>query len=217
MQTIWDGQPTGEAVERYLDQFDVLVRSNQAVSILEKVQAFKEETMDKQVSSRKPFGLPSNYVGHKTAQGLEKPLLLYANQEKIWAEESEIQIHKEWIPLWKVLMTRAQGTSAAVETKFLSKPILAEPGSACTETYLVAGYFQSEDEAASLASYLSTRFVRFLVSLRKSTQDAPRHVYSFVPLQSWDRIWTDEDLYSKYGLSTEEITHIESIVRPMEN
>ena len=38
-------------------------------------------------------------------------------------------------------MTRCPRTSAAVETKFLSKPIIAGPGTACTESYLVAGHF----------------------------------------------------------------------------
>lgn len=114
-------------------------------------------------------------------------------------------------------MTRVQGTSAAIETMFLSRPILAEPGSACTETYLIAGHFDSEEEAKSLSSYLKTQFARFLVSLRKSTQDAPRHVYSFMPIQTWDRIWTDEELFAKYELSEEEIAHIQSVVRPMED
>ena len=113
---------------------------------------------------------------------------------------------------WKVLMTRVQGTSAAVETKFLSKPIIAGPGTACTETYLVAGRFGSETEAATYAAYLRTRFVRFLVSLRKSTQDAAKGVYSFVPDLPLDREWTDAALYERYGLTDGEIAFLESQV-----
>lgn len=109
-------------------------------------------------------------------------------------------------------MTRVQGTSAAIETKFLSKPIVAEPGTACTESYLVAGHFDSEVEARHYASYLRTRFVRFLVSLRKSTQDAARGVYAFVPDLPLDQEWTDAKLYRRYGLSPEEIAFIESQV-----
>lgn len=217
VQTIWDGKPTGEPVKRYLDQFDVLVRSNQAVSILEKVRALGEPTMELQVSSRKPFGLPTNFKGQDSAQSLNNPLKLYANQKLLWTERDLIDVNSDWIDRWKVLMTRVQGTSAAIETMFLSRPILAEPGSACTETYLIAGHFDSEEEAKSLSSYLKTQFARFLVSLRKSTQDAPRHVYSFMPIQTWDRIWTDEELFAKYELSEEEIAHIQSVVRPMED
>jgi len=114
--------------------------------------------------------------------------------------------------MWKVLMTRVQGTSAAVETKFLSKPIVAEPGTACTESYLVAGTFGSETEATNYASYLSTRFVRFLVSLRKSTQDAPKHVYAFVPDLPLEQDWTDAKLFERYGLTEDEVAFIESQV-----
>ena len=113
---------------------------------------------------------------------------------------------------WKVLMTAVQGTSAAIETKFLSKPIIAGPGTACTETYLVAGHFDSEVEAANCAHYLRTRFVRFLVSLRKATQHATRDVYSFVPDLPLDREWTDAKLYKRYGLAKTEIAFIESQV-----
>ena len=109
-------------------------------------------------------------------------------------------------------MTRVQGTSAAVETKFLSKPIIAEPGTACTESYIVAGGFDSEAEAQSLASCLRTRFARFLVSLRKPTQDAARGVYGFIPELPLDREWTDAKLYRRYGLTKDEIAFIESQV-----
>lgn len=217
IQTVWDGQPTGPAVERYLDEFDVLVRRNEAVPILKKVLAQCEESIEGQISSRKPFGFATNYKGESRVSRLNDPIKLFANQEVRFTERAEVQVNSEWVDRWKVLMTRVQGTSAAVETMFLSRPIIAEPGTACTETYIVAGSFDSREEAESLASYLRTRFVRFLVSLRKSTQDAPRHVYSFVPQQSWDREWTDEELYAKYGLTGEEIAFIESIVRPMED
>jgi flotillin len=69
-------------------------------------------------------------------------------------ERIAIATNQDWIDSWKVLMTKAQGTSAAVETKFLTKPIIAPPGSACTETYLVAGRFNNETEAnAKKAAY----------------------------------------------------------------
>lgn len=113
-------------------------------------------------------------------------------------------------------MTAVQGTSAAVETKFLSNPIIAEPGEACTETYVVAGRFENERSARRYAAYLRTRFARFLVSLRKYTQHANRSVYAFVPDIPLSRDWTDEKLYERYGLTKDEIAFIESIVRPMD-
>lgn len=212
VQSIWDGEPTGPPVARHLDAYDILVRRNEAVPILEKVRAKNEPTLDARVSSRKPFGFATNFKGKPSPSGLPTPVRLFANQRIAWIARDDIQTNPEWIDRWKVLMTRVQGTSAAVETKFLSKPIIAEPGTACTETYLVAGHFDTEYEAVNYARYLRTRFVRFLVSLRKPSQDAARRVYAFVPDLPLNQEWTDAKLYARYGLNEEEIAFIESQV-----
>jgi site-specific DNA-methyltransferase (adenine-specific) len=188
------------------------VRRNEAVPILEKVRAKGEPTLELRVSSQKPFGLRTFFHGKPDTRGLKNPIKLFGSQRISYVDRSEIPTNSDWIDKWKVLMTRVQGTSAAIETKFLSKPIIAEPGTACTETYLVAGVFDTEAEAENYAVYLRTRFVRFLVSLRKSTQDAPRHVYAFVPDLPISKKWTDAKLYRRYGLTKDEITFIESQV-----
>lgn len=212
IQTIWDGQPTGPDVLRHLDAYDVLVRRNEAIPILEKVKARGESTLLERVSSRKPFGLATNFKGKASGGRMAQPVMLYANQHTSYIERNSIPTNVEWVDKWKVLMTRVQGTSAAIETKFLGKPLIAGPGTACTETYLVAGTFETEREATNYASYLRTRFVRFLVSLRKSTQDAAKGVYAFVPNLSVNESWTDSKLYERYGLSSNEIAFVESQV-----
>ncbi len=63
---------------------------------------------------------------------------------------------------------------------------------------------------------MKTRFFRYLVSVKKKTQDASRDVYQFVPLQDFSRAWTDEELYRKYALSPTEVAFIESMIRPMD-
>ena len=217
IQTMWDGVPLGPPVSRYLDQFDIFVRRNEAVSILEKVRAKSEPTLDRRVSSQKPFGLATNHNGKATPRGMGSPVKIWANQKTAWVERAEVKVNASWIDDWKVLMTRIQGTSAAVETKFLSRPIIAEPGTACTETYIVAGHFNNEAEARALAQYLRTRFLRFLVSLRKPTQDALKGVYGFVPDLPLSEEWTDAKLYARYELTTEEIAFVESQVAPHED
>lgn len=221
VQTMWDGKPLGPPMKRRLDAYDVLVRRNEAISILDKVRAYRingkpEATLDRRVSSMKPFGLRTYFHGEGSPKGLKHPVKLYGSQRISWVKRSDIQQNQEWIDEWKVLMARVQGTSSAVETMFLSRPIIAGPGEACTETYLVAGRFKSERQAKWYAAYLRTRFVRFLVSLRKSTQDAAKHVYAFVPDVPLKCDWSDEKLYKRYGLNKDEIAFIESMVRPIE-
>jgi site-specific DNA-methyltransferase (adenine-specific) len=62
-----------------------------------------------------------------------------------------------------------------------------------------------------------TRFVRFLVSLRKPSQDALRPVYAFVPDLPPNQEWTDAKLYKRYGLAKDEIAFIESQVAEHDN
>ena len=220
VQTMWDGKALGPAVERYLDAYDVLVRRNEAVAILDKVKAYRvngqpEPTLDKRVSSAKPFGLRTYFHGVDSKEGMKNPVKLFGSQKISWIEREHIPQNATWVDEWKVLMTAVQGTSAAVERMFLSNPIVAGPGTACTETYLVAGRFDSEEAAERYANYLRTRFVRFLVSLRKSTQHATRDVYAFVPDLPMDQEWTDEKLYERYGLTPEERAFIEETVDEM--
>lgn len=212
VQTMWDNKPFGQPVLRELGDYDVLVRRNEAVSILNKVLARGEPTLDRRVSSQKPFGLRTFFHGKPSGDGLLDPVELFGSQRISWVERGEIPQNTDWIKKWKVLMTRVQGTSAAVETKFLSRPIVAGPDTACTESYLVAGRFEDEETARRYAAYLRTRFLRFMVSIRKSTQDAPKHVYRFVPDLPLDRVWTDEMLYARYGLTADEIAFVESQV-----
>lgn len=220
VQTMWDGEPLGPSASRSLDTYDVLIRRNEAVSVLDKVQEYRvvrepEATLDQRVSSRKPFAFPTDFHGVRSGHALDDPVKLHGSQRISWIERSDIQHNDQWVDRWKVLMTAVQGTSAAVETMFLSKPIIAGPSEACSETYLVAGHFDSEDEAKNFASYLRTRTVRFLVSLRKPTQHATRGVYAFVPDVPFDREWTDEALYERYGITAEEQAFIEATVNEM--
>lgn len=221
VQTMWDGAPLGPPMERRLNTYDVLVRRNEAVSILDKVRAYRvngqsEPTLDARVSPNKPFGLRTFFHGFNSAKGLKNPVKLYGSQRISWVAHDSIKQNSDWIDDWKVLMTAVQGTSAAVETKFLSNPIIAGPGEVCTETYVVAGRFDTEAAARRYATYLRTRFVRFLVSLRKATQHANRNVYAFVPDIPLNREWTDAKLFDRYGLTGDEIAFIESTVHPMD-
>ena len=206
----------GERVVRHLDDYDVLVRRNEAVRILEKVAGFRvngepEPSLGNQVSARKPFGL-TNERGKATPTGVKDPVLVYGNQQTSYIPRTAITNNGDWVNEWKVLLVKAHGTSGRDDVTILGEPVVAAPGSACTETYLVIGVCKSEAEARNLAAYMRTRFVRFLVSLRKITQNITRDSYKFVPLLPMGRIWTDADLYERYGITREQETFIDSLI-----
>ncbi|MEQ9103106.1 MAG: Eco57I restriction-modification methylase domain-containing protein [Rhodothermales bacterium] len=206
----------GEPVVRSLDAYDVLVRRNEAVRILDKVTSYRvngepEPSLGDQVSARKPFGL-TNQTGRQSPTGLKDPVLVYGNQQSSYLERSTITNNIEWIDRWKVLLVKAHGTSGRDDVTILGEPVVAAPGSACTETYLVIGVCESEQEAHHLAGYMRTRFVRFLVSLRKITQNITRDSYRFVPNLAMDTGWTDEQLFARYGITPDQVAFIESLI-----
>ena len=94
--------------------------------------------------------------------------------------------------------------------------MIGEPNSCCSETYIVIGPFKDKQTTENVKRYIATRFFRFMVFLKKITQDATSRVYELVPMQDFSKAWTDAELYAKYGLTDEEIAFIESMVKPME-
>jgi site-specific DNA-methyltransferase (adenine-specific) len=214
--TMIGNEVVGEPVVRKLDAYDVLVRRNEAVRILEKIAQYRvnglaEPCLGDQVSARKPFGL-TNQRGKATTTGIKNPVLVYGNQHTSYLERSAITSNLGWVDQWKVLLVKAHGTSGRDDVTILGEPVVAAPGTACTETYLVIGVCTSEAEARHLAAYMRTRFVRFLVSLRKITQNITRDSYRFVPQLPMNRSWTDKDLYERYGITLDQIAFIESLI-----
>ena len=100
--------------------------------------------------------------------------------------------------------------------QIINTPILENEPSCCTETYIVVGTFENKEKDKNVMTYMKTKFFRFMVLLHKNTQDATKIVYKFVPMQDFSKPWTDEELYAKYNLTQEEISFIESMIRPME-
>jgi site-specific DNA-methyltransferase (adenine-specific) len=126
----------------------------------------------------------------------------------------EVTKSADRIDTWKVLVPQAFNGGDAVPHQILGKPLIAPSPSVCTQSFL---FFNvgSLKAAKSLQSYYTTRFFRFLVSVRKITQHATHSTYVWVPMQTWDRTWTDEDLFAKYGITRKERAFIESQVREM--
>ena len=207
---------------------DVFIRFNEGMSILKKVIAVESgetnslslpesKRFDQLVSSRKPFGLDTKFKGKSTMSSGD--LLVYRNGGTGYTARNSISTGTDLIDTWKVYVGRAAPGTGNRDTyphKILSTPFIGEPGSISSETYLCIGPFGSQAEAESVLSYLSCRLTRLLILLHKPSQDTSRKVYTFVPTQEWNRTWTDEDLYAKYGITESEIAFIEKVVRPMD-
>lgn len=209
------GNRFGATKSRFLDDYDVFVRFNEGVDILEKVVAKNEKTMDGAVSSLVPFGIRAKFRDYVAAD-FEGAVALHVMGRKIeWIDSSSVTNNSDWIDKHKTLLHAAYGEDHEGPFAVIASPIVAEPKSACTETYLVIGTFDDASGARNLAAYLRTKFVRFLVWLRMNTQHVSKDRFAFVPALEMTTEWTDQLLYERYGLNEDEIAFIESQIKEM--
>ena len=216
--TTHKGGKIGTPVKRRLMEkgLEVFVRYNEAINVLNKVQSKKEKTFNSLVSARKPFGLPTNYTDFKTKNTVTHNTLLYRFGQNGYVSKSDIDKNIKAIHLWKVLVPYASPGDDSYPHLILSKPLVVGENTCCTETYLLVGPFENETIANNVSNYMKTKFFRFMILLAKSTQHITQKNYSFVPIQDFTKQWTDADLYKKYGISEEEITFIDSMIKPIE-
>ena len=217
-----NGAKTGP-FPRSLNEFDVFVRDKRAVDILHKVVTVGERRFEELVSGDTPFGLATNFSDYVAdAVPHETQVRVYANigttRVRGAMTREAINKNEHLIDVWKLFLPVA-GSGRERERSgmdlVLGPSLVGEPGSVCTQTYLVAGPLRSRAEVKTVESYLRTRLARFLISLRKPAQHVFSSMYRWVPVQAWDRLWTDSDLYCKYGITEDEISFIEGMIRPM--
>ena len=189
------------------------IRYGQAISIIKKIQKLKENSFSSIISSRKPFGLPTNFesnlIEHKDY------LKVFGNKKIMYVDRKLISINKDWIDKHKLIVPKAVGTGNTFTD--LVKPIYSPPQTICTETYIVFGPFKNEKECQNVISYVNTKFFHFLLGLKKITQDTTKSVYEFIPMQNFNETFNDIKLFQKYNFDRKEIDFIEKMVHSKED
>jgi len=214
-----------ETVVRKLSEHDTFVRYTAAIEIITKIKKKTNNFMNTIVSRQKPFGLRT------FARPLEDGdiTLRYTGGKGPYKREL-ITVKKEWIDKWKVITSyltydHAGRANSDGQKRIISTLEILKPEEICTETYLVLGVYETEQEALSAMAYTKTKFVRFLIGLLASTQHLSKDVFAFVPMQDFtkdsDIDWSaelpeiDKQLYRKYGLSKKEVEFIEKMIKSM--
>lgn len=207
-----------ETRSRQLNQYPIYVRNNLAIPIVEKVEAAGHESISTIMSSLGPFGLGTAERGIKKDNGNCWKLLSSAGRS--FVKREKVENGTEYISKWKVILGKATSAGAATADSSGMRKVIAtldilEPGAVCTFSYFIGGAFDTRDEAINCEGYLATKFARFLLLQGLTGININKEKFIFVPLQDFTRSWDDAALYRKYDLKDEEISLIESTIKPM--
>lgn len=208
------------------DYFDYVIRDNNALSIISKVSS--KESFSKIVSLSRPYGIrnylfndPDRYpdsklsyesfnkslkvYGVKGIKGGARRIIGFVTRETATKNINTIDKHK-------IFFTTSYSTNAIHPPE----TIMGEPGSISTETFLMIGPFEDENEQLNCKSYIDTNFFKILLYFGKGTMHVTKSVFGLIPNQKFNKPWTDEELYKKYNFSEEEIQFIENLISPKE-
>ena len=213
----------------------IVVRDPHASNVLKKIIDVEGDSYNEERSFSKLVGpqhffdkdgkLTTRWKGYSLDKDKDYSIKYYLNKQVesqgyAWIKEIDVPKNEEVVSYHKVFLSKAFNGGDAIPHQIIGRAFYGEPGSLCSQTYLVIGWNQkqkklTETECKNIISYMNTRFFRYLVFIKKKTQDNPTSVFQYVPIQNWSEPWTDAKLYKKYNLTKEEIAYIESTIKPM--
>ena len=212
------GVESGPSPQR-LDKYDILVRDPMGIGILDRVLAIGEQSFESIVASVRPFGdkLRSNFRDYRKERGDEHevPVLLNEGGKRVevWTKASYLTANMALAQRWKVFLPKAGSDGGQrLPNPVIGTPRLGRPDQISTETFLAIGPFNTESHANAAQTYLKTKIARYLISLRKISQDNVPSTFRWLPIPDWTKPVTEEALRIKYGITDEEAAHIDSMV-----
>ena len=230
---LWDRENRGECIIkncsthhetisalRRLNEFPILIRDNRALDIIHKFLRSGDKNLTDNTYKRNPFGFDSKQRGSETPLK-ERSVKIISSAGEGYIRRSDITKNQKEIDNYKVVIGKVVPSNGEVDInpedgyKVTTTPKILPPGVIHTETYLLLHGFKQKDEAENFAAFMSLKFPRFMMKQTLSSMNISSENFKFVPFLDYSRGWTDEELYKRYGLSSNEQAFIDSIIRPM--
>lgn len=202
-----------ETAERVMNESDMFMRYNKAYTIVKKVQEQMHDSIALKATARNKFGYRTFDRGDTEVDDPNAKYTLVTSQGRYGL--FELLDGRDIIDKYKVIIGCLNNDRGQLkdnkQAKVITKARTLKPGEACTDTYIVFGGFETEFEAESFRSLLHTKFIRFLMFQLVSSIHITASMFKLAPLETLDRIYTDEYLYEKYGITKEEKEYMEFI------
>ncbi len=203
---------------------DIIISNGKDYSIIQKVRGSDFVSINSITKGRNAFGI----TGKQVENGSITKSSFYDGSIKLRCKKNEILYCdsslikdevKDILNNFKVFISKSAGDPAH-DKKVIGEPYVGGPNETCTDSLIPIGNFKTKHEADNLKKYLKTKFLRYLVSILKTSQNVYQNVYQFVPLENFtfdsDIDWNnsideiDNQLFVKYKFSAQEIKFIKS-------
>lgn len=167
-----------------------------------------------------PFGFLADFEGQAIPfKGSVKVVCSNGRETYTYRDNVEKSFNK--IDKYKVIVGKVTGFTDSKQNRgnehpIINVPRIIGPGEVCTITYFVLGSTYDLEEAKNLLSFVKTKLFRYLVMVTIGGMNLSQRNFRFIPqLSDFSHHWTDDMLYKKYGLSQEEISYIEHMIKQM--
>ena len=207
----------------YEEGVDIFIRDIRCISILKSVLHHKEfKSFGDLVFPRNPFGLVVNESDFRDISS-NNSIKVFGRFDNIrqWKNlRSDFPINRadnigELINKCKVFVSKADGAAGQIgnpiPARIIGKAEAGYENTICTETFLAIGPFETHTQADNVVKYMQTKFFRFLVGIRK-TKNMTRDTYKFAPLLDFTQMWSDNNLYEYFNLSSEDREYINKMI-----
>ena len=203
-------------LHRSLNEYNIFIRDNKALGIIEKVENISKSNISDLIESRNPFGFPSSARGEQTQS--KGDIILHSSNGIGYVSTSSISQGHKYIAKYKIMFSKVTSEHAGEPDKtgkfrVLSTTEVLEPNHICTDSYLIAGPFNNDVEAENFKKYLTTKFARFLLLQAVTSINLSKEKFVFVPKVDFNQQWTDKDLYIRFKLNSEEINYIDELIK----
>lgn len=208
------------SLKRKLNEFDVFIRDNYAIKIINKVIRKNSVFMHEIVLPRNPFGFPSK------ERGLEAPfpdcVKLISSGGVGYVPRKMIKQNQELINRFKVTIGKVVPSNGEVDVspergyKVTTLPKILGKNEIHTESYMLLSTFKTKMEAENFRDYMKLKLPRFLLKQTLSSMNISRGSFTFVPKMDFTQSWTDEKLFEYFELNEAEKKLVSKIIRPFD-
>jgi len=214
----YDGKE--DTLTRRLNEYPVFVRDNTAVKIIDSVMSKGDDILTNHNFTRNPFNFVSKERGSSASTATRVKLISSAGVG--YVERRTITKNTDVIDKYKVTIGKVVPSNGEVDItpkdgyKVITSLRILEPGEIHTESYLLLSAFDTAQEAQNFAKYITLKLPRFLLKQTLTSMNIAKNNFRFVPYLDYTHEWTDEELYRRYGLTTEQREWVNYCMRHMD-